>query len=127
MTSRTAGIVPDGAAGDDSRASSEVGAEVPHPPGVRDLKRVRREVAERLYAEGVPGPERRAQLSQLVNASLAAHFDDVAAGTQGVTLAAVGSVGRGDAGPASDLDLVLLHDGSSLSKAAVAKLAQDLW
>ena len=121
MTSRTEGIVPDGAAGDDARA------EVPHPPGVRDLKRVRREVAERLYAQGVPGPQRRAQLSELVNASLAAHFAHVADGAQGVALAAVGSVGRGDAGPASDLDLVLLHDGTSLSKADVAKLAQELW
>ena len=121
MTSRAAGIVPDGAAGDDSRD------EVPHPPGVRDLKRVRRERAEELYKDGVPGPQRRAILSALVNESLAAHFDKVAGGAKGVTLAAVGSVGRGDAGPASDLDLVLLHDGQSLSKADVATLAQNLW
>src|SRR6187551_1283990 len=121
MTSRAAGIVPDGAAGDDSRD------EVPHPPGVRDLKRVRRERAEELYKDGVPGPQRRAILSALVNESLAAHFAEVAGGATGVTLAAVGSVGRGDAGPASDLDLVLLHDGQSLSKAEVATLAQNLW
>lgn len=118
MTNGTAGPVPDDAAGS---------AEVPHPPGVRDLKRARRELAERLYAEHVPGPQRRAQLSELVNATLAAHFARVAGGVQGVTLAAVGSVGRGDAGPASDLDLVLLHNGESLSKADVAALAQSLW
>ena len=120
MTSRN-GAVSDGAAGSGSDA------EVPHPPGVRDLKRLRRELAERLYAEGVPGVERRAQLTALVHARLAEHFADVAGDAPGVTLAAVGSLGRGDAGPASDLDLVLLHDGESLAKADVAKLAQDLW
>src|SRR6478735_9066900 len=102
-------------------------AEVPHPQGVRDLKRLRRELAERLYAEGVPGAERRATLSAFVHARLAEHFAEVAGDAPGVTLAAVGSVGRGDAGPASDLDLVLLHDGESLAKADLAKLAQDLW
>ena len=121
MTSRGAGIVPDGAAGNGSSA------EVPHPQGVRDLKRQRRELAERLYRDGIPGPQRRAELTALVHARLAEHFNDVAGDAPGVTLAAVGSVGRGDAGPASDLDLVLLHDGSSLSKQAVARIAQDLW
>lgn len=115
MTNRT-GALPDGS-----------DAEVPHSPGVRDLKRLRRELAERLYADRVPGPERRAQLTALVHESLARHFAEVAGDAPGVTLAAVGSVGRGDAGPASDLDLVLLHDGESLGKAEVAKLAQDLW
>jgi [protein-PII] uridylyltransferase len=102
-------------------------AEVPHPLGVRDLKRERRELAERLYREGVSGPERRVQLTALVHDRLAAHFASVAGGAPGVTLAAVGSLGRGDAGPASDLDLVLLHDGESLPKATIAKLAQELW
>ena len=120
MTSR-AGSVPSGS-----------GAEVPHPQGVRDLKRLRRELAERLYADKVPGSERRALLTEFMNARLAEHFSEtlrsvVPDGASGVTLAAVGSVGRGDAGPASDLDLVLLHDGQSLSKAEVADLAQRLW
>jgi len=102
-------------------------AEVPHPHGVRDLKRLRREHAERLYAQGASGAERRVQLTQLVNGALADHFNDIAGGATGVTLAAVGSIGRGEAGPASDLDLVLLHDGESLSKKDVAALAEQLW
>ncbi|MGC4174745.1 HD domain-containing protein [Demequina sp.] len=102
-------------------------AEVPHPHGVRDLKRLRRELAESLYAQGVPGDERRSLLTRFVTDRLAEHFAEVADGAAGVTLAAVGSVGRGDAGPASDLDLVLLHDGQTLSKAEVADLAQRLW
>src|SRR6187399_1823045 len=52
----------------------EVSAEVPHSHGVRDLKRVRRELAERLYAQGVPGGQRRAALTEFVNARLAEHF-----------------------------------------------------
>lgn len=46
---------------------------------------------------------------------------------EGVALAVVGSVARGDAGPASDLDLVLLHDGRSLDPRQVATLAERLW
>jgi len=121
MTSRGAGTFPDGAARDDASA------EVPHPLGVRDLKRLRRERAERLYADGVPGAQRRAKLTSLVHSKLAEHFAEVAGDARGVTLAAVGSLGRGDAGPASDLDLVLLHDGSSQSKQAISTLAQNLW
>ncbi len=45
----------------------------------------------------------------------------------GVALAAVGSLARGDAGPVSDLDLVLLHDGRVLPSAEVSGLADRLW
>ncbi len=45
----------------------------------------------------------------------------------GVALAAVGSLARGDAGPVSDLDLVLLHDGRALPTAEVSGLADRLW
>ncbi len=44
----------------------------------------------------------------------------------GIALAAVGSVARGDTGPASDLDLVLVHDGRR-PHAEVAALADRLW
>jgi [protein-PII] uridylyltransferase len=44
-----------------------------------------------------------------------------------VALAAVGSLARGDAGPVSDLDLVLLHDGRALPATEVSGLADRLW
>lgn len=100
-------------------------AEVPHPHGVRDLKRERHDLAVGLAH--VPGRERREALAALVTARLAAHFSTVAAGIEGVTLAAVGSIGRADAGPHSDLDLVLLHDGTAKGKAAAAGIAERLW
>lgn len=58
--------------------------------------------------------------------------DDAAASAPslpGVALACVGSLARREAGPASDLDLVLLHDprASHLDAAAVASLAEHLW
>ena len=48
-------------------------------------------------------------------------------GPEGVALAVVGSVARRDAGPASDLDLVLVHDGRTLSTPQVSALADALW
>ncbi|PKQ25081.1 MAG: phosphohydrolase [Actinobacteria bacterium HGW-Actinobacteria-4] len=103
-------------------------AKVPHPQGVRDLKRERLDLATTLLAGGRPGKEIRREVADLTFRRLKEHWDAVAADLQrGVALGAVGSVGRGDAGPASDLDLVLLHDGKALSKADVANLAQKLW
>ncbi len=103
-------------------------AEVPHPEGVRDLKRLRRETAETLYREGAPGKHRRRTLSDLVVHALAAHWDEASGGiVEGAALGAVGSLGRGDAGPFSDLDVVLIHDGRTLKSTEVADLAQRLW
>lgn len=45
----------------------------------------------------------------------------------GVALAAVGSLGRGESGPHSDLDLVLLHRGQRSQRTRVAELAESLW
>ena len=45
----------------------------------------------------------------------------------GVALVAVGSHARRDGGPASDLDLVLLHDGRSKTVADLASIADDVW
>lgn len=100
-------------------------AEVPHPVGVRDLRRERQELAATLADQ--PGRQRRQALADLVVVRLAEHFTSVTDGVGGLTLAAVGSVGRAEAGPHSDLDLVLLHDGTSAGKAAAADVAQRLW
>lgn len=100
-------------------------AEVPHPEGVRDLKRERQELALELAHR--PGRERRQAIAALVNKRLAEHFATAVGDAEGLTLAAVGSIGRGEAGPQSDLDLVLLHDGTSKGKAAAAEAAQRLW
>lgn len=108
-----------GVSGNDSHA------EVPHPHGVRDLKRETREMA--LALAHLPGRARREALAALITSRIAAHFLAVAGNGEGVTLAAVGSIGRGDVGPESDLDLVLLHDGSATGKASAAGVAARLW
>lgn len=82
----------------------------------------------RSIADGVG--HRRA-LARLVDSALVRLWrqalEDVALDPErGVALAAVGSHGRRDAGPASDLDLLLLHDGQT-QPARVAALARRLW
>jgi [protein-PII] uridylyltransferase len=101
--------------------------EVPHPLGVRDLKRERFDLDATLVAQGVSGKERRLALGELVFRRLAEHWDECEGPAVGVALGAVGSIGRCDAGPISDLDLILVHDGSTHSKEAIANLAQRLW
>src|SRR5204862_6502619 len=76
------------------------------------------------------GPARRAALAELVERALVSAWQRALPGSglerqEGIALAVVGSVARRDAGPASDLDLVLLHDGRRGD--AVKVLADRLW
>ena len=112
-----------------SRPGTAAGGPGPLTPAPRDLRRERLSLAVR---SGLSGPERRKALTGLVERALTAAWAEATAdlgapSTEGIALAVVGSVARRDAGPASDLDLVLLHDGRSWPADRVSALEEALW
>lgn len=102
------------------------------PTGLRDL-RLQFAGARDLTAPGA-GSLLRSQIAdatlgrlhELWQAATVDHREPLQVGS-GVALACTGSLARGDGGPLSDLDLVLLHDGRSLNRTDLATLADRLW
>ena len=100
-----------------STPSSEIGSRRLDLAGTRD------------FAVAGAGPARRAALSAFNRDWLAEVWQSATGGAQieGIALAAVGSIGRGDAGPLSDYDLVLLHSERSLPAKELTALADRIW
>jgi [protein-PII] uridylyltransferase len=95
-----------------------------------DLPALRLQLALRFpgLAEGTAGRARRERHADLVDRWLADLFERCADRPDtGLALAATGSLGRRDAGPLSDLDLVLLHDPRRVPDGDLTRLADALW
>ena len=98
-------------------SSSEIGSRRLDLAGTRD------------FAVAGAGQARRAALSAFNRQWLAEIWANATGGSriEGIALAAVGSIGRGDAGPLSDYDLVLLHSERSLPAKELTALADRIW
>nr|WP_195909112.1 [protein-PII] uridylyltransferase [Microlunatus sp. Gsoil 973] len=70
------------------------------------------------------GPQRRRAMTEVVQAALRELYAAAGGPATGVALASVGSLARQELGPRSDVDLVLLHDGSIRM---INNLAERLW
>ena len=94
-----------------------------------DLHRRRLDLADtRGFARPGAGAARRRALAAFGHDWLRGIWEEATAGrqTDGIALAAVGSLARGDGGPLSDYDLVLLHTGRANAQ-SINQLADALW
>lgn len=110
------------------RRDAPHGTQVPHLL-VRDLRSRRLELARAMAGSGQLGVVRRQAVTELVITAIKELWDDATADLtlSGVALGAVGSLGRGDASPLSDLDLVLIYEGRGRQSGELAELAERLW
>jgi UTP:GlnB (protein PII) uridylyltransferase len=90
------------------------------PPDPVETLRASVDALERAYSPGHHGTWVARRRAQLVDVALRALFTRADA-PRGTALAAVGGYGRGMLLPGSDIDVLLLHDGSDA--AAVARRA----
>ena len=83
----------------------------------------------RTFATPGAGQTRRRALAEFGFGWLQDLWREACAGRrhEGVALAAVGSLARGDGGPLSDYDLVLVHHPRGLSGKEVGAFADKLW
>ncbi|WP_010533958.1 HD domain-containing protein [Brachybacterium squillarum] len=79
------------------------------------------------FADAHAGPQRRLDQASLVDDWLIGLWQGAGAPASGAALAAIGSLGRRDLGPGSDLDLVLLVDPDQLGREETSRLASALW
>ncbi|MEE1618884.1 HD domain-containing protein [Brachybacterium sp. J153] len=79
------------------------------------------------FADPSAGPSRRLAQASLVDGWLGELWDGAGAPASGAALAAIGSLGRRDLGPGSDLDLVLLLDPELVGEREAQELASALW
>jgi [protein-PII] uridylyltransferase len=84
-------------------------SEVTRREGLADLPAI---VGTEGFAAPGAGARRRVAISSYLTGWLAAHWAEATDGLDatGAALVVLGSIGRGDAGPLSDLDIVILHD-----------------
>ncbi|HEX7538054.1 MAG TPA: [protein-PII] uridylyltransferase [Dermatophilaceae bacterium] len=95
-----------------------------------DLNQQRLDLASaRGFTAPGAGQARRAAMAELSRGWITDVWKEATYGArmEGVALASVGSLARGDAGPLSDFDLVLLHDGRSVPVKEITSLADRIW